>query len=152
MESDDRGVLETRPCGCPLEQYGYTQHIRAIYSPRKLTGEGVTLFGSDLTTIMEEILPGRFGGNPSDYQLVEEEGEEGLTRVRLFISPKVPIPDERKVIEFFLDQVKRKNTAADMAQAVWRKANTLQIQRSEPLLTPRGKLMPLYVKRGKNGS
>jgi len=152
VESDDRGILETRSCGCPLEQYGYTQHLRDIHSPRKLTGEGVTLVGSDLAIILEEILPGRFGGNPSDYQLVEEEEDGGLTRVRLLISPKVPITDDREVIEFFLDKVKRTSTAADMAQAIWREAKTLQIQRAEPLLTPRGKLMPLYVKRKKTGS
>ena len=145
VETDDRGVLETRSCGCPLESYGFTQHLRAIHSPRKLTGEGVTLAGSVMIHILEELLPSRFGGNPSNYQLVEEEDAAGFTRVRLFISPKVPLRDENEVVEFILSVLKKRSVGTDMAQAVWREAKTLQIKRAEPLLTERGKLMPLYA-------
>lgn len=147
VESDDWGIMETRSCGCPLESYGFDQHLRGIHSRRKLTGEGVTLVGSEMIYILEELLPSRFGGDPSNYQLVEEEDNSGFTRVRLFISPKVTIRDENEVVEFILGALKRTSVAADMAQAIWREARTLQIKKAEPLLTARGKLMPLYVKR-----
>jgi len=66
VESDDYGVVETRSCGGPLESYGYTEHLRQIRSFRKLTGEGVTLVGSEMLRILEEVLPARFGGSPLD--------------------------------------------------------------------------------------
>jgi hypothetical protein len=147
VETDDRGIIETRSCGCPLERHGLTYHLRAIHSPRKLTGEGVTLVGNDMIHILEELLPGRFGGNPSNYQFVEKEDDRGFTRVWLFISPKVVLRDEHEVVEFILNALKERSVATDMAQAVWREAKTLQIKRAEPLLTARGKLMPLYVER-----
>ena len=73
---------------CPLERYGYTEHISRIRSYSKLTGEGVTLVGSEMLRILEEVLPSRFGGSPLDYQLLEEEDEQGFTRLHLLVSPK----------------------------------------------------------------
>ncbi|MGH2404320.1 MAG: hypothetical protein ACRDGN_07625, partial [bacterium] len=87
VESDDYGVIERRSCGCLLEQEGLTEHIREVRSFRKLTGEGMTLIGSDMVRVLEEVLPARFGGSPLDYQLVEEEDDEGFTRLALAISP-----------------------------------------------------------------
>src|SRR5581483_5847587 len=60
VETDDFGVLEERRCGCPLEALGLAEHVREIYSFRKLTGEGVTLVGSEMLRILEEVLPQRF--------------------------------------------------------------------------------------------
>jgi hypothetical protein len=145
MESDDYGVVEERECGCLLSQVGYTQHLRHIRSFRKLTGEGVTLIGSDMERILEEVLPGRFGGSPLDYQLQEEEDEQGFTRLYLVISPRLAIPDEGAVIETVLDTLRQSNAAADLAQTIWRQANTLRVKRMEPLRTERGKLLPLHL-------
>ena len=77
VESDDYGVLERRHCGCPLDAAGLDLHMHTIRSWEKLTSEGMTLGGADLIRLVEEILPARFGGAPTDWQLVEEE-EEGL--------------------------------------------------------------------------
>lgn len=144
-ESDDYGILETRSCGCPLESYGFSEHIREVHSFRKLTGEGVTLVGGDMIRILEEVLPSRFGGSPLDYQIVEEEDERGLTRLSLFMSPRVEIADERQVIEAVLEALRRGSGAAVQAQAIWRQAQTLRVQRREPIWTARGKLMPLHL-------
>src|SRR5581483_11919655 len=89
VDVDDYGIVERRACGCLLEQVGYGRHLREIRSVSKLTGEGVTLVGSDLETVLEEELPRRFGGSPLDYQLVEEESARGFTRVVLRVSPRV---------------------------------------------------------------
>ena len=75
---DDYGTIERRSCGCPLESYGFTDHLCHVRSFRKLTGGGVTLVGSEMVHILEEVLPARFGGNPLDYQLLEEEDEQGF--------------------------------------------------------------------------
>ena len=93
VELDDYGILEERRCGCPFEELGLTQHVSRIRSFRKLTGEGVTLIGSDLEHILDTVLPDTFGGSALDYQLAEEEDDRGLTRLHLIVSPHVDIPD-----------------------------------------------------------
>jgi hypothetical protein len=147
VESDDYGVIETRSCGCALEDYGLTEHLRHIRSFRKLTGEGVTLVGSEMVHILEEVLPARFGGNPLDYQLLEEEDDEGFTRLSLLVSPKIEVEDEKQVIEVVLEALRRSSVAADLAQAIWSQAGTLRVKQMEPIWTARGKLMPLHMKR-----
>ncbi|MBC8427809.1 hypothetical protein H8D98_00960 [bacterium] len=147
VESDDYGVIENRSCGCPLETYGYTEHLRGIRSFRKLTGEGVTLVGSEMIHILEEVLPARFGGSPLDYQLLEEEDEKGFTRLSLLVSPKVDIADETAVIETILEALGQGSVAADQTRAIWSQARTLQVKRMEPVWTARGKLMPLHSVR-----
>jgi len=147
VESDDYGVIETRSCGCPLETYGFTEHLREIHSFRKLTSEGVTLVGSEMVKILEEVLPAKFGGSPLDYQLMEEEDEQGFTRLSLLISPKVQIGDEAAVVETVMEALGRSGVAADLARAHWSQAKTLRVKRMEPIWTARGKLMPLHLAR-----
>jgi hypothetical protein len=145
VESDDYGVIERRSCGCPLESYGYTDHLRHIRSFRKLTGEGVTLVGSEMVHILEEVLPSHFGGSPLDYQLLEEEDKQGFTRLSLLISPRVNIDDERVVIEAVLEALEQSSVAANLARAIWAEARTLRVKRMEPVWTAQGKLMPLHL-------
>ncbi len=145
VEMDDYGMIEERSCGCPLERYGFTAHLRGIGSFRKLTGEGVTLVGSEMIHILEDVLPARFGGSPLDYQLLEEEDDQGFTRLSLVVSPKVAIADEQTVIKTVLEALGRSNVAADLARAVWSQAGTLRVKRMEPIWTARGKLLPLQM-------
>src|SRR5207244_10868103 len=88
VESGDYGLLEHRPCGCPFGRLGFNLHLRQIRSYEKLTSEGVTFLGTELIRLVEEVLPARFGGSATDYQLVEEE-ESGLPRVSIVIDPRL---------------------------------------------------------------
>jgi hypothetical protein len=72
-ELGDHATLERRDCGCPFGQLGFPIHLHTIRSPEKLTCEGMNFIGADLHRLIEEVLPARFGGQPTDYQLVEEE-------------------------------------------------------------------------------
>jgi hypothetical protein len=152
VESDDYGVIETRSCGCPLETYGFAEHLRHVKSFRKLTGEGVTLVGGEMVHVLEEVLPARFGGSPLDYQLLEEEDEQGFTRLSLVISPKIEIEDEAEVVQTVLEALGRGSDAADQARALWSQAGSLQVKRTEPVWTSRGKLMPLRLARDSRSS
>jgi len=147
VESDDYGILEERSCGCPLGEIGFTQHLRNIRSYRKLSGEGVTLVGSEMVAILEEVLPARFGGSPLDYQFLEEEDEHGFTRLSLVVSPRVEIPDDEAIVAAVLEAMGRSSGAADMARALWNQAGTLRVKRAEPVWTGRGKLVPLHLGR-----
>ncbi len=152
VESDDYGIIEKRTCGCPLESYGFTEHLRHIRSFRKLTGEGVTLIGSEMVRIIEEVLPSLFGGSPLDYQLLEEEDEKGYTRLSLIVSPEIKITDEKAVIEAVLDSLGKGSDAADLTRAIWTQTKTLQVKRIDPIRTTRGKQMPLHVLKSPGSS
>jgi hypothetical protein len=143
VETDDCAVVEARRCGCRLEELGYDLHLKRIRSYRKLTGEGVTLLGGDLLRVLEEVLPARFGGNSTDYQLVEREDEGGLTRVDLLVSPRVPLADEGAVRTALLDAVASTGDGGELARAMWERAGTLRVRREEPVFSARGKLLPL---------
>ncbi len=146
VQMDDYGIVEERKCGCELESYGYTTHLRDIYSYSKLVGEGVTLIGSEMMRILEEVLPARFGGTPLDYQLMEEEDGQGYTRVCLLISPRLQINDESQVVETVLRAMRESSPMADAARTVWQQTGTIQVKRAEPIPSPRGKLLPLRVR------
>jgi hypothetical protein len=71
----DRAVVTARPCGCPLEARGWLTHLHTIRSFEKLTAGGAGFHDADVISVLEEVLPARFGGGPRDYQLLEEQAE-----------------------------------------------------------------------------
>jgi hypothetical protein len=146
VESDDYGIVEERSCGCPLEELGYNIHLRGIRSFGKLTGEGVTLVGSEMVHILEEVLPARFGGSPFDFQLLEEEDEHGLTRLTVLVSPRLSIESEEQITACVLEALGRSSVAADIARALWQQAGTLRVRRAEPVWTRRGKFFPIRTR------
>ena len=146
-QSDDYGVVESRACGCGLESYGYTTHLHQIRSYSKLVGEGVTLIGNELLRILDEVLPARFGGTPLDYQVMEQEDSQGLTRLVLLISPRIEIPDNTEVVKVIMDALGQSSGMGATARTVWQQAQTLQIQRREPVVTAKSKLLPLHIQR-----
>ncbi|HEY4612343.1 MAG TPA: hypothetical protein VII11_05130 [Bacteroidota bacterium] len=147
FESHDYGIIEERKCGCAYEELGFTQHIREIRSVSKLTGEGMTLIGSDLVRILEEVLPSRFGGSAQDYQLAEEEDTQGLTKLSLTVSPRVPLHNEQEAIDIILAALPNGGPGSDLGRAMWSQAKTIRVKRAEPVWTGRGKLMPLHLDR-----
>jgi hypothetical protein len=147
VESDDYGVVEKRSCGCPFDELGYHRHVHSVRSFGKLTGEGVTLVGSEMTRILEEVLPRRFGGTPLDYQLVEEEDEHGLGRLVLRVSPKLDCPPDDTVVAAMLEALGESSEAAGLARNFWEQADTFRVRREEPQWTSRGKLKALEKQR-----
>jgi hypothetical protein len=143
VESGDYGVVEERDCGCLWATLGFTTHVHHVRSFEKLTSEGVMFMGSMLYELLEETLPARFGGSPTDYQLAEEE-EDGVTHVRLVVSPRVGQVDEDALLEAFFDKVGFADWSRRMADT-WRHSGTLTIQRREPYATRVGKILPLHV-------
>ena len=143
VESDDYGIVERRSCGCEFQDLGYTEHLRQIRSFGKLTGEGVTLVGSDMTRILEEVLPARLGGGPLDFQLLEEQDEQGLTRMTVLVSPRVSIDRDQQVVDVMLEALGNTSVAGEIARAYWHQAGTFRVRRAEPIWTARGKLLPI---------
>jgi len=148
VESDDFGILEARDCGCPLGRLGLGRHIRQVRSYRKLTGEGMSLVGSDMVRVLEEVLPRVHGGTPLDYQLAQEEDGRGFTRLVLLVHPRLELADEGAVAATVLAELGRGDDAAELARAVWQQAGTLVVRREAPRCSPMGKFMPLVTLGG----
>ncbi|MHA2216755.1 MAG: hypothetical protein ACXADW_08665 [Candidatus Hodarchaeales archaeon] len=143
METDDFGIVESRDCGCGFQDLGFTEHIHNIRSFTKLTGEGVTFLGIDVIKVLEEELPRLFGGGPIDYQIVEKEDSYGLTKIILNVSPDVSGINEEELKEKLIELLNPsgRDTNIDM----WEKAESFLINRSPPILTRSGKIMPIHI-------
>jgi hypothetical protein len=145
VESDDYGELSERECDCPFGQLGLTRHLQRIRSYEKLTTEGNHFLGSDLHPLLEEVLPARFGGGPTDYQLVEEE-IGALPKLSVVVGPRVGPVAEAEVLSTvygFLREQPRNRLMADF----WAQSESLRMVRREPYITPVGKILPLHVVR-----
>ncbi|MBW1742056.1 MAG: hypothetical protein JRJ47_01310 [Deltaproteobacteria bacterium] len=143
----DQAVMAARDCGCPLQRFGWTSHLHSIRSYEKLTGGGMSFLDADLAHVMEEILPSRFGGAPSHYQLLEEDDRDGLRRFRLLVHPDVGPVEPKTVVETFLTAIGSGNGVQRMIGLLWRNAELLTVERSPPLTTDSGKILHLHLKR-----
>jgi hypothetical protein len=144
----DEAVLEERACGCPLERQGWPVHLRHVRSFEKLTAGGMTFFDVDLARVLEEVLPRRFGGGPTDYQVVEEEGEVGQPVLRLLVHPRIGLVEPDRVISAFLDAISVGSGAERVMGLAWRAADVLSVERRPPLRTGAGKILHLHVGPG----
>jgi hypothetical protein len=140
----DAGVLEERRCGCGLERLGWTRHLHTVRSFEKLSGAGMTFHDADVIRILEEVLPGRFGGSPTDYQLVEGETPEGHSLVRLRVHPRVGAADEADVRETFLSALGAGSDADQVMSEVWRRAGFPGVERVAPHATFTGKVLHFH--------
>lgn len=143
----DQAIVESRTCGCPMEALGWTRHIHSVRSYEKLTVAGMTFLDVDVIRVLEVVLPGRFGGAATDYQLVEEEGDEGRGRLTLRVHPGVgPVPPG-PVAEVFLDALSHGSFAGRVMTAAWRNAKLLRVVQEPPATTPSGKIQHLHSAR-----
>ena len=145
VESGDYGTVWRRDCGCQLGALGLTTHLAKIRSFEKLTGEGMTFVQTDLLRLLEEILPSHYGGASTDYQLLEEEGEDGILRLLLLVSPRIGPVDEERIRGLFVDELGRDGGFARAYAEVWRRAGTVQVKRQWPVPTKAGKILPFHV-------
>ena len=144
VEMGDAGELGEATCDCSLKRIGFTRKLDKIYSYSKLTGQGTALMGSDILQIIEQKLPARFGGLPTDYQLVEMEGRK-QTEIELRVSPRVGVTSVEAVKECFLDEVKRLY-AGGSARRVWIQTEGFRVVLGEPYQTgDRGKIHALHL-------
>ena len=145
----DYGAVRNEPCTCEFGKLGFNTHISRIRSYEKLTGEGVTFVDTDLINIIEKELPARFGGQSTDYQLVEEEDSRGLTRLRLLVSPRLGNLDEQDVADTFIQLLKTGEYSpeswAQSGTQMWAQARIVRVRREYPIATRSGKILPFHI-------
>ena len=140
----DRAEVERRACGCLLESEGWGQHLRMVRSFEKVTTGGMTFLDHDIERVLEEALPARFGGGPTDYQLVEEHDESGQPRLRLLVDPTVGVTDLDVVADYFLAALGSGDGAQRVMTTQWQAAGWLQAERRAPHRTSGGKVLHLH--------
>ncbi len=141
----DQAHLHRRECGCPLHKLGLPLVLHDIRSYEKLTGCGVTFLGTEVIDILETALPDRFGGAPTDYQLVEEEAADGQALLVLVAHPSLGPVDEEDLGRFFLNRLSAGSVSARGMVQMWRDSGTLRIARRPPTVSPAGKILHLHV-------
>jgi hypothetical protein len=141
----DRAAVVHRRCGCPMEELGWQTHLHTIRSYEKLTAGGMTFVDADVVSILEEVLPLRFGGGPTDYQLVEEMANEGQPRLRLLVHPSIAISDPGAVSDLFLEALGAGTGTRRVMALQWRQAGFLRVERKAPFATQSGKILHLWA-------
>jgi hypothetical protein len=146
----DQAVLTERACGCPLERVGWTTHLHTVRSFEKLTLGGMTFLDRDVIRVLEEVLPARFGGGRTDYQLVEEvesgaqPSRSGRSALRLLVHPAVGPLDPDAVTNAFLEAIGQGSGAEQVMALEWRQSGLLEVERRPPLATAAGKVLHLH--------
>jgi hypothetical protein len=145
VDCDDFAEVTERRCGCLWDELGLHTHVAGIRSFSKLTGEGMTVLGTDCVRILEEDLPREFGGTSTDYQLLEAEDDGHRTRLYLVVNPSVGPVDEARVKARFIDSMRDPTRPNDLIPPLWRQADTIQVIRREPVRTAAGRLLPFHT-------
>jgi hypothetical protein len=148
-EFDDSGHLEMGRCDCEFGRLGFHSELRDIASFGKLTGYGITLVGTHMVEILERVLPARFGGRSTDYQIVEDLAG-AKTSIQLLVSPRVPTESLDTVRECFLHEIRRYQGGAS-ASRLLKDVEAFSVKRAEPHVTVRGKILPLHLVATRNG-
>jgi hypothetical protein len=142
----DQALLTRRACHCPLDRL-WPWHVSSIRSREKLTAGGVMFLDRDIVDVLEQELPRRLGGGPTDYQLLEDETDDGRPRLRLLVHPRVGPLDPAAVKKAFLDAVGAGSGVERVMSLVWRDADILEIDRRKPLEGASGKILHLHRER-----
>lgn len=146
LSMGDRGELVERACGCPIEALGWRTHLRSVRSFEKLTAAGMTFLDLDVVRVLEETLPDRFGGGPTDYQLVEEEDPaSGRPGLRLLVHPRLGPLDPGALGRTLLESIGGGSGTERVMGLVWRDAGLLRVSREPPRTTAGGKVQHLHV-------
>lgn len=146
VETGDAAILSERACGCALGAAGFHAHLHTVRSYEKLTTEGMHFLGSEILVLVDSVLPGKFGGVPTDYQFVEEE-RDGLRTVSLVVSPRVGAVDEAVLVATVLETLGAFPGGTRMMADYWRDGRTVRVVRREPHATSAAKVQPLHVVR-----
>jgi hypothetical protein len=147
VATGDYAVLERRACDCALGRAGLSLHIHRVRSFEKLTTDGMNYVLDNLYEALEGTLPSELGGGPGDYQLVEEEDEDGRTRLTLLVDPSVGTVDEGRALECLQEVLERGDGRARYMARAWEQYGTLRVRRETPRASSRGKVLPLHIER-----
>jgi hypothetical protein len=101
----------------------------------------MTFLDVDVIRVLEQTLPARFGGGPSDYQLVEATEPDGQPRLILRVHPRVPERAPEEVARAFLAAISAEGGSQRLMGQVWLDAGVVRVVREAPTVTAGGKIL-----------
>jgi hypothetical protein len=125
-----------RRCGCPFERLGLVRHLHAVHSKQKLTVEGATISADAVQSLASDLLPAACGGSPTDYQILEEEDGDGVTRLVVLVHPALAA-DEGAVLHT-VDRVLAVAGGGGTAERL-RRSGVVTVRREKPRMSAAGK-------------
>ena len=140
VDCGDLVRLERRACGCPFGTHGFDLHVSEVRSVQKLCVEGITLPADLVHRLADEMLPAACGGTPADYQLAEEEGEDGWTRLVVRVAPGIDAPDELAA-DTALGVIVAASQGVPAVAERLRRSGAVVVRRETPRLSSGGKLL-----------
>ena len=139
----DEGLLTRRECGCTFGKLGMNMFVSNVRSRVKHTGEGMSVYVSDLENILGKLIK-RFGGSPGDYQFRKILEVGGLERIAVVVSPAVGKINENLFIEEILNNLSGLNDRCRLAADMWRQISMFFLVRDYPTVT-KGQKQPLFI-------
>jgi len=148
VEMGDSGVIRRMRCGCLFDQMGLHTHLLGVRSYSRTSSEGMSVCHSELSRLLEEELPSKYGGSLLDYQLVEVEDGNSMTRLLLRIDPGLGPVDEHSVVKDILTGLRRIDAIHRVHAEVWEQAGAIKVIRQRPESTVSGKSASIIGKDG----
>src|SRR5262249_21736865 len=124
---------------------GLDQHLSRIRSFEKLSSEGLTFIQADLLAVLEQVLPSRFGGSSTDYQVLEQEQADGILRLSLLVDPSIGAVDEAALLRVFVHALSATHDWGPRFTAFLEQTGSIRVERRRPLATPAGKILPFHI-------
>lgn len=147
-ELGDAAVVEPVTATDSAAQIGYDLRMHSIRSFRKVTAWGVTLALNDLYVVLEEDLPRLFKAKVGDFQLLEEQSDNGISGLRLLVNPTVQASEEQ-LQRVFLDRLSRVRLYYRAMGEMLAEVGTFKIERRQPVTTVSGKVLPVVLRPSK---
>ena len=141
VENDDYGVVEHDgpACPCVLGTMGMRTRLSRIRGMSKAVAGGITMPPSAVDTLVEQVLPSCFGGNPADWQLAEG-ADRRTSYLEIRADPRLGPLDEGQVVRTALDAL-RVTEAGVLAGSVWSEPGFIRVVRRSPAPARSGKTL-----------
>ena len=141
----DMADADEAACGCPMEELGWRVHVRNVRSFEKLTVGGIAFLDRDVARVLEEILPGRFGGRATDYQVIERPEVDGRSGIRLRVHPDRGPIDEAALVDTFLRAMGAGGGGERLMTMALERGGVVRVERAPPARTASGKILHVHA-------
>ena len=106
-------------------------------------------FTTDIVELLENTIPSAFGGGSGDYQLIEEEDNNGQTRLTLLVHPNVSGLNEETLLFRLRQNSQRGHGTIVLCPKSGKTRALSELGGKLPHASARGKILPLRRMMGK---